>query len=175
MKTIRTVSTGYLLPRAAILAVLVAIMGCEASRDIDDVAPPTQRAPTDGATENVRPDNPDRFASNEVPPSDRDLSDADRSGEASNDAQSSVGESATARITPTGQGNAEGTVTFSAAAEDGAGMLVKVDLEGLEPGRHGFHVHEVGDCSADDASSAGDHFNPSDTPHGSPDAGDHHV
>ncbi|WP_370551987.1 superoxide dismutase family protein [Haliea sp. E1-2-M8] len=54
-------------------------------------------------------------------------------------------------------------------------MLVKVDLEGLEPGPHGFHVHEVGDCSADDGSSAGGHFNPYDTPHGALDAGEHHV
>jgi Cu-Zn family superoxide dismutase len=42
------------------------------------------------------------------------------------------------------------------------------DLEGLEPGLHGFHIHEVGDCSAPDASSAGGHFNPDNTPHGTP-------
>jgi Cu-Zn family superoxide dismutase len=31
---------------------------------------------------------------------------------------------------------------------------------------HGFHVHEKGDCSAADASSAGDHFNPTGAAHG---------
>lgn len=31
-------------------------------------------------------------------------------------------------------------------------------VENLSPGEHGFHVHEIGDCSALDASSAGPHF-----------------
>jgi Cu-Zn family superoxide dismutase len=40
---------------------------------------------------------------------------------------------------------------------------------------HGIHVHEKGDCKAPDASSAGEHFNPTTQPHGSPDAPAHHV
>ena len=32
--------------------------------------------------------------------------------------------------------------------------------------QHGIHVHEKGDCSAADASSAGGHFNPAGAPHG---------
>lgn len=32
--------------------------------------------------------------------------------------------------------------------------------------QHGIHVHEKGDCSAADASSAGGHFNPTGDPHG---------
>jgi len=32
--------------------------------------------------------------------------------------------------------------------------------------QHGIHVHEKGDCSAADASSAGGHFNPTGGPHG---------
>jgi Cu-Zn family superoxide dismutase len=40
---------------------------------------------------------------------------------------------------------------------------------------HAIHVHEKGDCSAADASSAGGHFNPTGQPHGRPDAGPHHV
>ncbi|MFO7550430.1 MAG: superoxide dismutase family protein, partial [Haliea sp.] len=55
------------------------------------------------------------------------------------------------------------------------GMRVIVELEGLEPGRHGIHIHETGDCSADDASSAGGHFDPYDAPHGSPERAEHHV
>jgi Cu-Zn family superoxide dismutase len=39
---------------------------------------------------------------------------------------------------------------------------------------HAIHVHEKGDCSAADASSAGGHFNPRNQPHGRPDAGAHH-
>ncbi|WDS34866.1 superoxide dismutase family protein [Pseudoxanthomonas sp.] len=42
-------------------------------------------------------------------------------------------------------------------------------------GRFGFHVHETGDCSAVDASSAGGHFNPTHQPHGSAKIGAHHL
>jgi Cu-Zn family superoxide dismutase len=48
-------------------------------------------------------------------------------------------------------------------------------LEGLPPGEHGFHVHENGDCSAPDASSAGGHFNPTQHPHGAPEAPERHM
>ncbi|PLW84005.1 superoxide dismutase family protein [Kineobactrum sediminis] len=81
---------------------------------------------------------------------------------------------AVAEISPTSNGNAEGTVRFRQPAED-AMMRVEVDLQGLEPGLHGFHIHEFGDCSAPDASSAGGHYNPRDTRHGSPDDEEHHV
>ncbi len=42
-------------------------------------------------------------------------------------------------------------------------------------GSFGFHVHERGDCSAADASSAGGHFNPQSSPHGRAGAGAHHL
>jgi Cu-Zn family superoxide dismutase len=49
-----------------------------------------------------------------------------------------------------------------------SGVLVEGELEGLTPGKHGFHIHEKGDCSASDGSSAGGHFNPTNTSHGAP-------
>src|SRR5690606_21443831 len=39
---------------------------------------------------------------------------------------------------------------------------------------HGFHLHEHGDCSAPDATSAGGHFNPATSDHGRVGHGDHH-
>lgn len=45
-------------------------------------------------------------------------------------------------------------------------LLVEAELSGLTPGEHGFHVHEGGDCSAPDASSARGHFNPAGQMHG---------
>ncbi|MCB0308516.1 MAG: superoxide dismutase family protein [Bdellovibrionales bacterium] len=46
-------------------------------------------------------------------------------------------------------------------------VLVKGIISGLAPNsKHGFHVHEKGDCTADDASSAGGHFNPTGSKHG---------
>jgi Cu-Zn family superoxide dismutase len=59
-----------------------------------------------------------------------------------------------------------GTVHFS---RQGERVLVEARINGLTPGRqHGFHVHEAGDCSAADASSAKGHFNPAAQPHGDP-------
>ena len=52
---------------------------------------------------------------------------------------------------------------------------VEGDITGLTPGKHGFHVHEKGDCSAPDAASAGGHFNPEHKEHGSPKSGTRHV
>jgi superoxide dismutase, Cu-Zn family len=60
-----------------------------------------------------------------------------------------------------------GTVTFTPVAD---GVQVHADIAGLTPGKHGFHIHEFGDCTAADGSSAGAHFNPSNQPHAGPDA-----
>lgn len=64
------------------------------------------------------------------------------------------------------QGNtANGTVTFTRTAK---GIKVVVDVQGLSKGKHGFHIHEFGDCSAPDGISAGGHFNPEGKTHGAP-------
>ncbi len=47
-------------------------------------------------------------------------------------------------------------------------MVVVAKVTGLTPGAHGFHVHEKGNCTAADGSSAGGHFNPAGAPHGGP-------
>lgn len=37
-------------------------------------------------------------------------------------------------------------------------LWIRGTIRGLEPGKHGFHIHEVGDCSHPEAKSAGGHF-----------------
>ena len=64
-----------------------------------------------------------------------------------------------------------GTVTFT---KSGDTVQVIADISGLTPGKHAFHIHEFGDCSAADATSAGSHFNPMKKPHGAPDAAERH-
>jgi len=54
-------------------------------------------------------------------------------------------------------------------------VLVDARIDGLTPGLHGFHIHEKGDCSAPDGTSAGGHFNPSGMPHGDPAQAGHHA
>ena len=56
------------------------------------------------------------------------------------------------------------------------GVQVRGEVGGFSPGSsHGFHIHEKGDCSAADASSAGGHFNPAGQPHGRAMQGAHHA
>src|SRR5438046_1660835 len=69
---------------------------------------------------------------------------------------------AVAVLYPTAGSKVSGTVTFT---EEADGVQVRAEITGLTPGNHGFHVHEFGDCSAADASSAGAHFNPTNNPH----------
>lgn len=79
---------------------------------------------------------------------------------------------AIAQLSPTQGNQASGTVTF---VQEAAGVRVIADLREIGPGSHGFHIHENGDCSAPDASSAGGHFNPTNQPHAGPEAEQRHV
>ena len=56
-----------------------------------------------------------------------------------------------------------GKVTF---AQHGKKIEMKVVVSGLTPGSHAIHIHDKGDCSAADATSAGGHWNPSSENHG---------
>lgn len=47
-------------------------------------------------------------------------------------------------------------------------VTLLADVTGAPPGKLGFHIHEKGDCSAPDFSSAGGHFNPTSAPHACP-------
>jgi superoxide dismutase, Cu-Zn family len=53
-----------------------------------------------------------------------------------------------------GSGKALGEVTLTAAP---GGVLIRVEAAGLTPGWHGAHLHEKGDCSKSDFTSAGGH------------------
>jgi Cu-Zn family superoxide dismutase len=55
------------------------------------------------------------------------------------------------------------------------GVDVHIEIEGAPPGPHGVHIHQVADCSAPDATSAGEHFDPDGEPHGLPEDAYHHA
>ncbi len=58
----------------------------------------------------------------------------------------------------------------------GNGVHITGEIGGLGAGRtHAIHVHEKGDCSAADASSAGGHFNPTGSAHGRAGTPIHHA
>jgi len=74
---------------------------------------------------------------------------------------------------PTEGNNVYGVVRFT---RNDDGVQVEGEVHGLDPNStHGFHIHEFGDCTADDATSAGDHFDPHDQPHGGPDDTERHA
>jgi len=69
---------------------------------------------------------------------------------------------AIAVINPTKGNKAHGMVTFTKVKN---GIKVVADIEGLTPGKHGFHIHQYGDCSDPKGKSAGGHFNPDKVKH----------
>jgi Cu-Zn family superoxide dismutase len=72
-----------------------------------------------------------------------------------------------------GPGGVSGVVTFTEQA--GGGIQVVTRVEGASPGQHGLHLHQGGSCDGPDFQSAGDHFNPTNAPHGGPDSAQHHA
>ena len=78
----------------------------------------------------------------------------------------------TVTLAPTQGSSVKGSVEVVTM---GRGVHFTGSVTGLTPGKHGFHVHAVGDCSAPDAASAGAHFNPDNKNHGAPTAAEHHA
>jgi len=72
---------------------------------------------------------------------------------------------AIAVLHPTEGNQVRGWVSFEAVD---MGVKVHAEVEGLTPGMHGFHIHQYGDCSAGDGTSAGGHYNPRGALHGAP-------
>lgn len=81
------------------------------------------------------------------------------------EASTAPAEYAEAEILPTEGQTTGGLIKLTRSGE---GVRIEGTVTGLEPGAHGFHIHEKGDCSAPDATSAGAHFEPADDPHGAP-------
>src|SRR5690625_4877586 len=58
----------------------------------------------------------------------------------------------------------QGEVLFT---EENGRVRMEGSFTGLKPdAKHAIHLHEHGDCSSDDGSSAGGHWNPTDEKHG---------
>lgn len=79
---------------------------------------------------------------------------------------------AIAVLHPTEGNDVTGTVTFTQTDD---GVKIEAHVNGLTEGKHGFHIHEFGDISAPDGTSAGGHFNPEGHEHGAPSDEKRHV
>lgn len=69
----------------------------------------------------------------------------------------------TVTMSPNNNSNLAGEVVFT--EEDGEVSMTAL-ITGLQEGEHAIHIHEKGDCSMEDGSSAGGHWNPTDEDHG---------
>lgn len=80
---------------------------------------------------------------------------------------------ASATLNPASGSSVSGTASFTQVGD----MKVRMSLEvqGLTPGEHALHLHQNGDCSAPDASSAGGHWNPGGMEHGKRGEGQFHA
>ncbi len=79
------------------------------------------------------------------------------------DTNDMMGKSITVQMMPKSGSNVEGTVTFTQENDE---VQMKADFSGLSEGEHAIHIHENADCSADDGTSAGGHWNPTNEEHG---------
>jgi Cu-Zn family superoxide dismutase len=79
---------------------------------------------------------------------------------------------AVATLKPVEKNDVRGTVTFTQVNQ---GVKIVAELEGLKPGKHGFHIHEHGSCGGKEAAEAGSHYNPTHSEHGSPDRSTRHI
>ncbi len=70
---------------------------------------------------------------------------------------------AEAPIVPKSGSTITGTASF---IPEGRRVKVVVQVTGATPGKHAVHLHEKGDCSAADGTSAGPHWNPGHQAHG---------
>ena len=79
-----------------------------------------------------------------------------------------------AKVTPK-----SGNSTLNGAAkvvQKGEYLMLVAKIKGLKPNSsHGFHIHENGDCSAEDAKSAGGHFAPAGNKHGAYEEASRHA
>ena len=87
------------------------------------------------------------------------------------------GLSAVAKLDAKGGSRVHGEIKFT---QVGSRVHIEGEVTGLAPGAKGFHIHEKGDYSAADATSAGGHFDPRDqknwsTRHGGPHTAERHA
>ena len=76
-------------------------------------------------------------------------------------------------LNPLGDSGITGTASFTTG--DDGNITVFISLSGASEGSHAAHIHEFGDCSAPDGSSAGGHWNPTAMDHGQWGTPPHHL
>lgn len=108
----------------------------------------------------------------EEPPAEQGQATQPATPEGASPAESAAQATAVAHLEPADASSGiSGTVRFT---QESNGVRVRVEVSGLTPGNHGFHIHENGEC-APPFESAGDHLNPYDLEHACPPEGVRHL
>jgi Cu-Zn family superoxide dismutase len=137
------------------LALLIPLAICTACGTKEEPAETPAPAPADAAADAPAPVNPP--------------ANAPATGATTTPAPST----AHATLTAAAGKSVQGGFTF---VHQGSGISIRGEILGLTPGKnHGFHVHQVGECSLPDFASAGEHFNPTEAPHGGPESDSRHL
>lgn len=80
---------------------------------------------------------------------------------------------AVAVLAPTANNTTRGEIRFT---QEGDSVKVWGQVEGLTPNqKHAIHIHQFGDCTAADGTSAGGHYNPENHPHALPEKEHRHA
>ncbi len=79
---------------------------------------------------------------------------------------------AVAIINPTSGNEVTGIADFT---QVGDVITLTIEIQNASPGTHAVHIHEKGDCSASDGTSAGGHWNPTNVAHGKWGEGEFHL
>ena len=74
-----------------------------------------------------------------------------------------------------GSSNDSGVTGEAIFTQDGDQVTLTVEIQGASPGLHAVHIHEYGDCSSPDGTSAGGHWNPTNVAHGKWGEGEFHL
>ena len=85
---------------------------------------------------------------------------------------STPSQQAIAVIGPASGSNLTGTAIFTRSGDT---ITLLVQIWNVSPGLHAVHLHETGDCSAPDGTSAGGHWNPTNVAHGKWGEGEFHL
>lgn len=160
MRARRSVTVAWMLAYAAGIGVAGAVVACNEDApptgDVSLVDPPS-------AWPTLRP-NPAVYQPEALVEARRDVGSLHK---------------ATVKIEARSGSQVGGVVTVEEIGDPAPGgvrpLKITIDLSGLAPGEHGFHVHEIGDCSDPAAESAGAHFDLDAHHHGALAAADSHV
>lgn len=82
------------------------------------------------------------------------------------------GATATATLEAKNDSGLSGVAVFT---DEGDHVSLSIEIDSGPAGYHAVHIHEIGDCSAPDGTSAGGHWNPTAEDHGKWGMPPHHL